>query len=161
MGMIDNLLGEEAYCDVYCIKRCENDADCVDGFCPQNGWCVSQTCPNDEIEGPEVCDGTDLEGATCESLGFVSGALGCLSDCSDFDTSSCVAPVCQDETAEGFEVCDGADALVIVTEWNEFRALDLGRVKELLSEPILIDLRNIYDPETMQAAGFHYLSVGR
>ena len=108
-GMIDNLLGEEAYCDVYCIKRCENDADCVDGFCPQNGWCVSQTCPNDEIEGPEVCDGTDLEGATCESLGFVSGALGCLSDCSDFDTSSCVAPVCQDETAEGFEVCDGAD----------------------------------------------------
>ena len=62
---------------------------------------------------------------------------------------------------DAYEVCDGADALVIVTEWNEFRALDLGRVKELLSEPILIDLRNIYDPETMQAAGFHYLSVGR
>jgi UDPglucose 6-dehydrogenase len=62
---------------------------------------------------------------------------------------------------DAYEVCDGADALVIVTEWNEFRMLDLGRVKELLSEPILIDLRNIYEPEGMQAAGFHYVSVGR
>jgi UDPglucose 6-dehydrogenase len=62
---------------------------------------------------------------------------------------------------DAYEVCDGADALVIVTEWNEFRMLDLVRVKELLSEPILIDLRNIYEPEGMQAAGFHYVSVGR
>ena len=62
---------------------------------------------------------------------------------------------------DAYEVCDGADALVIVTEWNEFRMLDLARVKELLSEPILIDLRNIYEPEGMQAAGFHYVSVGR
>ncbi len=62
---------------------------------------------------------------------------------------------------DAYEVCDGADALVIVTEWNEFRMLDLGRVKQLLSEPILIDLRNIYDPPGMRAAGFHYVSVGR
>jgi len=62
---------------------------------------------------------------------------------------------------DAYEVCDGADALVIVTEWNEFRMLDLARVKELLSEPILIDLRNIYDPASMRAAGFHYVSVGR
>jgi UDPglucose 6-dehydrogenase len=62
---------------------------------------------------------------------------------------------------DAYEVCDGADALVIVTEWNEFRMLDLNRIKELLTEPILIDLRNIYDPKSMQAAGFHYVSVGR
>ena len=62
---------------------------------------------------------------------------------------------------DAYEVCDGADALVIVTEWNEFRMLDLARIKDLLAEPILIDLRNIYDPETMQAAGFYYASVGR
>jgi UDPglucose 6-dehydrogenase len=62
---------------------------------------------------------------------------------------------------DAYEVCEGADALVLVTEWNEFRALDLARVKELLSEPILIDLRNVYDPETMAAAGFSYCSVGR
>ena len=60
-----------------------------------------------------------------------------------------------------YEVCRGADALVIVTEWNEFRMLDLERVKELMSEPILIDLRNIYRPEAMRAAGIHYVSVGR
>ena len=62
---------------------------------------------------------------------------------------------------DAYEVCDGADALVIVTEWNEFRMLDLGRIKDLLSEPILVDLRNIYDPAGMTAAGFHYISVGR
>jgi len=59
------------------------------------------------------------------------------------------------------EAADQADVTVVVTEWNEFRALDLGRVKELLSEPILIDLRNVYDPKTMAAAGFVYSSVGR
>ncbi len=62
---------------------------------------------------------------------------------------------------DAYEVCDGADALVIVTEWNEFRMLDLGRIKDLLSEPILVDLRNIYDPAGMTAAGIHYISVGR
>ena len=60
-----------------------------------------------------------------------------------------------------YEVCRGADALVIVTEWNEFRMLDFERVKQLMSEPILIDLRNIYQPEAMCAAGIHYVSVGR
>jgi len=63
--------------------------------------------------------------------------------------------------ADAYEVCDGADALVIVTEWNEFRMLDFGRIKNLLSKPVLVDLRNIYDPASMIAAGFHYVSVGR
>ncbi len=62
---------------------------------------------------------------------------------------------------DAYEVCDGADAVVIVTEWNEFRMLDLERMKRLLSEPVLIDLRNIYDPATVKAAGFRYVSVGR
>ncbi len=62
---------------------------------------------------------------------------------------------------DAYQVCEGADALVIVTEWNEFRMLDLERVRSLLAEPILIDLRNIYDPEATRAAGFHYASVGR
>jgi UDPglucose 6-dehydrogenase len=62
---------------------------------------------------------------------------------------------------DAYETCEDADALVIVTEWNQFRMLDLARVKELLSEPILVDLRNIYDPKAMKAAGFHYVSVGR
>jgi UDPglucose 6-dehydrogenase len=55
----------------------------------------------------------------------------------------------------------GADVVVIVTEWDAFRALDLKRVKELANAPVLVDLRNIYNPEDMAAAGFEYLSVGR
>jgi UDPglucose 6-dehydrogenase len=55
----------------------------------------------------------------------------------------------------------GADALVLLTEWNEFRGLDLGRVKRLLARPLVIDLRNIYQPQEMAAAGLSYVSIGR
>jgi UDPglucose 6-dehydrogenase len=51
--------------------------------------------------------------------------------------------------------------VVIVTEWDAFRALDLARVRELANEPVLVDLRNIYNPEDVRARGFKYASVGR
>ena len=60
-----------------------------------------------------------------------------------------------------YATMEGADALVIVTEWDAFRALDLKRVKSLLSEPILIDLRNIYPRDIVENAGFTYIAVGR
>jgi UDPglucose 6-dehydrogenase len=60
-----------------------------------------------------------------------------------------------------YEAAAGADALVILTEWNAFRALDLDRLKLLMSRPLVVDLRNVYDPEEMTAAGFAYASVGR
>ncbi|WP_374306763.1 UDP-glucose/GDP-mannose dehydrogenase family protein [Methylocella sp.] len=60
-----------------------------------------------------------------------------------------------------YSCCAGADALVIVTEWDEFRALDLTRVKSLLTSPVMIDLRNIYDPAEMARRGFAYSDVGR
>jgi UDPglucose 6-dehydrogenase len=60
-----------------------------------------------------------------------------------------------------YDAMNGADALVIVTEWNEFRALDLKRVKSLLRSPTVIDLRNIYKPADMAEAGFYYFSIGR
>ncbi|WP_339849761.1 UDP-glucose/GDP-mannose dehydrogenase family protein [uncultured Nisaea sp.] len=56
---------------------------------------------------------------------------------------------------------DGADVVVLITEWNEFRALDLKRVKGLLKEPLMVDLRNVYNPEDMAEAGFTYVCVGR
>ena len=56
---------------------------------------------------------------------------------------------------------DGADALVIVTEWNQFRALDMERVKQLLRAPKIADLRNIYEPNDMREMGFEYIGVGR
>jgi UDPglucose 6-dehydrogenase len=63
--------------------------------------------------------------------------------------------------ANAYAAMEGADVLVILTEWNEFRALDLTRVGQLLNNPLIVDLRNIYDPQTMAAAGFNYVSVGR
>jgi UDPglucose 6-dehydrogenase len=62
---------------------------------------------------------------------------------------------------DAYEACEGAAALLIVTEWNQFRALDLDRVKEQLQQPVLFDLRNIYEPRVMESAGFRYVSVGR
>jgi UDPglucose 6-dehydrogenase len=62
---------------------------------------------------------------------------------------------------ETYETLQGADGLVILTEWNEFRALDFAKVKALLKRPLLVDLRNIYRPEMMAGAGFTYVSVGR
>jgi UDPglucose 6-dehydrogenase len=63
--------------------------------------------------------------------------------------------------AGAYETMPGADALVLITEWTEFRALDMERVKALLKEPVVVDLRNIYDPAEMAAAGFRYACIGR
>jgi UDPglucose 6-dehydrogenase len=62
---------------------------------------------------------------------------------------------------DAYETMEAADAIVIITEWNEFRALDLGRAKTLMRTPVMIDLRNIYTPAEMADAGFAYTSVGR
>ena len=63
--------------------------------------------------------------------------------------------------AEPYEAITDADAVVIVTEWDAFRALDLGRVMELAKQPVLVDLRNIYKPDDVRGRGFEYASVGR
>ncbi len=63
--------------------------------------------------------------------------------------------------AGAYDAMEGADAVVIITEWNEFRALDLKRVRALLRSPTVIDLRNIYKPADMAEAGFFYFSIGR
>lgn len=66
------------------------------------------------------------------------------------------------EYASGaYEAIEGADAMVLVTEWNAFRGLDLGRVKSLLKEPVVVDLRNVYRPEEMARHGLHYSGIGR
>lgn len=62
---------------------------------------------------------------------------------------------------DAYAACQDADVLVLVTEWNQFRMLDLGRVKDLLRKPVIVDLRNVYDPEPMRQQGFVYVSVGR
>ena len=66
------------------------------------------------------------------------------------------------EFKEGpYEAAEGADALVILTEWDQFRALELDRVQAVMRSPVVIDLRNIYTPSDMRELGFEYFSVGR
>jgi UDPglucose 6-dehydrogenase len=60
-----------------------------------------------------------------------------------------------------YEAAKDAEAVVIITEWNEFRALDLDRMKEFMATPVMVDLRNIYNPDEMAGAGFKYSCVGR
>ncbi len=63
--------------------------------------------------------------------------------------------------ASAYSVMKGASVLLIITEWNEFRALDLERVKKLMVDPLIVDLRNIYPPEELEKAGIKYVSIGR
>jgi UDPglucose 6-dehydrogenase len=63
--------------------------------------------------------------------------------------------------ADPYACIEGADALVILTEWDQFRALDLDRVRAILRKPVVVDLRNVYKPADMVARGFTYVSIGR
>ena len=60
-----------------------------------------------------------------------------------------------------YDAIQGSELLVILTEWNEFRAQDLKRVKEAMLKPVMVDLRYIYNPDEMAAAGFDYYCIGR
>ena len=63
--------------------------------------------------------------------------------------------------ADPYEAMTDADAVVLLTEWNSYRALDLKRMKAILKQPVVVDLRNIYRPSEMRTAGFRYSSIGR
>jgi len=60
-----------------------------------------------------------------------------------------------------YEAVKDADALVFITEWNQFRALDMSRIRDLMKSPKVADLRNIYQPADMRELGFDYVGVGR
>lgn len=62
---------------------------------------------------------------------------------------------------DAYDVAEGADVLVVVTEWNQFRNLDLDRLQRLMRKPVIVDLRNVYDPRRVREVGFTYTSVGR
>jgi UDPglucose 6-dehydrogenase len=64
-------------------------------------------------------------------------------------------------TESAYECAKGADALVIVTEWEQFRALDLEAIKAAMTTPVMVDLRNVYPPEDVARHGFAYTGIGR
>jgi UDPglucose 6-dehydrogenase len=63
--------------------------------------------------------------------------------------------------SDAYETAEGCDALVIATEWNEFRALNFEKIRHAMKRPLLVDLRNLYDPRRMKDEGFEYVCVGR
>ena len=66
-----------------------------------------------------------------------------------------------DYKKDAYAVAEGVDLLIILTEWNEFKELDLVKLKKLMKTPNIIDGRNLYAPEQMKEAGFNYMGIGR
>ena len=66
-----------------------------------------------------------------------------------------------DYCPDAYAAASGADGVVIATEWNQFRALDFSALKARLTTPLMVDLRNLYQPERVAAEGFRYHSIGR
>ncbi len=82
-------------------------------------------------------------------------------DPAGMENASRVLPETVTYCKDAYDVAEGCDCLVIATEWNQFRKLDMDRIKGLLRRPVVVDLRNIYDPNRMREMGFDYASVGR
>jgi UDPglucose 6-dehydrogenase len=106
---------------------------------------------DDVRESPalEIADGLIAAGATIRAYDPEAMATA--------KAGGYLGETCPDEYA----ACQGADALVLATEWNQFRNLDLKRVQGLLTTPTVVDLRNVYKPADMKKLGFDYTAVGR
>jgi UDPglucose 6-dehydrogenase len=77
------------------------------------------------------------------------------------DNARSMLPDSVEYCEDSYDAAEGANAMIIVTEWNQFRSLDMERVRSSLKQPVVVDLRNLYDPKRMKAQGFQYSSVGR
>ena len=101
------------------------------------------------------------------SLNIISGLLKAGASVRVFDpegmeeAKKCIKLDSVEWCVDAYEATSGADALTIVTEWNEFRALDFNRLKNIMKGRVMVDLRNIYDPDEVSAAGFEYTCIGR
>jgi UDPglucose 6-dehydrogenase len=99
------------------------------------------------------------------SIAIIQGLLAMGANIKAFDPAAmeetkAILPKIKYEK-DAYDVAKGADALVLATEWNQFRRLDLQRIKDQLKSPVFIDLRNVYDPDQMKRLGFNYSGVGR
>jgi UDPglucose 6-dehydrogenase len=72
-----------------------------------------------------------------------------------------VLPASIEYVQNSYEACTDADAVVIMTEWNQYRALDIDRLAGLMRDKVFVDLRNVYSPESITERGFRYTGVGR
>jgi len=110
---------------------------------------------------PETDDMRDAAAVTILSALAEKGAKIQAHDPQAEEEAKKVLPAEVKYCSDPYEVCQNADAVILMTEWNEYRALDLERIKSSLKNPVFIDLRNVYEPAKMKEAGFKYVSVGR
>ncbi len=110
---------------------------------------------------PETDDMREAPSITIINNLLARGAKVRATDRAAFETAHACFGDTIDYVKDEYEVLDGADALIIVTEWKEFRNPDFDRIKELLKQPVIFDGRNLYDPAFMRAQGFIHFSIGR
>ncbi len=109
---------------------------------------------------PETDDMRESPALTILPALLEKGAALRVHDPQGMEAAAAVMPEC-DYVEDAYAAATGADALILMTEWNQYRALDLKRLREVMNKPVFIDLRNVYDPARMQEAGFDYIGVGR
>lgn len=110
---------------------------------------------------PETDDMRDAPAITIVPALLEKGATIRVHDPQGMEEAKKHLPNSIEYAINAYEAAQNADCLVLLTEWNQYRALDLHRLKNIMKSPIFVDLRNIYDPTTMREAGFVYTGVGR
>ena len=110
---------------------------------------------------PETDDMRDAPSLAVLPALAAAGARLRAFDPAGMETARPVLPAAVEYAANALDAAEGADALVLLTEWNEFRALSPERLRAAMRGDVLLDFRNVYDPEAMRAAGFRYQSIGR
>lgn len=109
---------------------------------------------------PETDDLREAPALTILPALLERGAVLQVHDPQGMQEAAGIMPECR-YVDDPYAVAAGADALILMTEWNQYRALDLPRLQEAMIQPLFIDLRNVYDTEKMRVAGFTYIGVGR
>lgn len=110
---------------------------------------------------PETDDMRDAPSLTILPALFEKGANIQVHDPQGMQEAAQYLPQGIDYKENPYQVCEGADVLVLMTEWNQYRALDLVKVKSIMKTPVFVDLQNVYEPDDMKELGFTYFGVGR
>jgi UDPglucose 6-dehydrogenase len=110
---------------------------------------------------PETDDMRDAPAITILPALLEKGAVIKAHDPQGMNEAKKYLPEGIEYVSNAYEACTGADAVILMTEWNQYRALDLGKIGDLMKTKILIDLRNVYEPEKLRGIGFAYTGVGR
>ncbi|PIE55735.1 MAG: UDP-glucose 6-dehydrogenase [Desulfobulbus propionicus] len=110
---------------------------------------------------PETDDMREAPAATILPALMEKGAIIQAHDPQGMEEAKRYLPAGIAYVDDAYAAAENADCLVLMTEWNQYRALNLDRIKALMREPVFVDLRNVYDPQQMEAQGFRYTGVGR